>query len=128
MNNPRQLIHKLVALVSWLLLALMWWLLVREHKVTSQGFISAGQTIAILIAATVLITLTWVRHNLRIYRQKGPRKGRPYIQPRTDVDRLGRQVFWECDFGHAEVLQAAHVVIELTGNEKRYTPQHLVRI
>jgi hypothetical protein len=78
------------------------------------------EVVAAIGVAVAIVTLAWVHHNVRIYRRKGPRKGRPTISPRTDVDRLGRRVQWELPQGHTEALAAGMLVVEVGDGEKRY--------
>jgi len=106
---------------SWgVILAL--WVLLWERQATLQSWISAGKLLGSLALVVFAITIYWVRHNLRIYRMKGPRRMSPVRQPRTDVDRLGRKVFWEWPEGREGALLSNYVIIDFDSQTKRYRP------
>ncbi len=82
--------HALVALGAWALF-FFWW-----HEVL--GFTRGRDVIfvlvflAIAIAATTLLNLAWVGHNVRIFRRKGPRTHVPEVSQERDTDSLGRPI------------------------------------
>lgn len=123
MPTLRQLAHVAVALVSWLVFALLWVLLFRQGKLGGDAIRVSAETVGGTVLGVAIVTLAWVSHNLRIYRRKGPRKGRPFQAPRTDVDRLDRPVKWEFSGGHKQARKACLVVVELDGEVKRYRPE-----
>ena len=123
MPTLRQPAHVAVALVSWVVFALLWVLLFRQGKLGGDAIQVSAETVGGIVLGVAIVTLAWVKHNLRIYRRKGPRKGRPFRAPRTDVDRLDRPVKWEFSGGHKEARKASLVVVELDGEVKRYRPE-----
>jgi hypothetical protein len=108
----RQLVHKIIGIVFWVLLAGCWFALAAE------GNLSYSVQYVAIIAGAVLVTAWWVRHNVRIYEKKGPRGLRPPEPLRTDEDRLGRPLRWQLERGHAEAVGAAHLVVSLDGEAK----------
>ncbi|MDQ3327944.1 MAG: hypothetical protein M3506_05440 [Chloroflexota bacterium] len=122
MLSLRKSTHVVVAVLCWMLMIYMWTLLVMNSSATGHSLMAVGQKIAVMTAVVVVITLAWVRHNLRIFERKGARRGRPFLQPRLDVDRLGRRTDWEFYGGAAGAMDASLVLIETHGNQKRYRP------
>jgi hypothetical protein len=116
----RQLWHKIVGLLSWALFAGLWVLLAVEGKATLPSLLDSATLVAIVAGAVLAITLTWVRHNVGIYRRKGLRTGRVGTRPETSVDRLGRTLRWDVPGGVLGALDAGHLAVELEGDVKRY--------
>lgn len=116
----RQAGHIAIALFFWLLMAGLWVMLAVEGKASGAAFRDTGIQLAALIGAVLAITTWWVRHNVGIYRKKGPRQGRAELAPRTDEDRLGHDLRWELAGGVAGAAAAQRLVIELDGDVKTY--------
>lgn len=71
----------------WLIFGLAWWRVVETHSTVS------ARTLWVLLGcatAVVAVDLWWVQHNRRIYRAKGPRRGRPHASSPLVADSLGR--------------------------------------
>jgi hypothetical protein len=83
-------LHVLVGIASWLAVAALWWLLVRQGKVSTEALLNSVGTVALVGAVALGVTLSWIRHNVSIYRERGPRNGRPDRAANTRADRLGR--------------------------------------
>ncbi len=120
MSRPREIAHTLLGILFWALIGVMWLALIRRNGVSWGAALSSTEMIAAIALFASVVMVLWIRHNLRIYETKGPRKGRPTAQPRTDVDRLGRTLVW--DDGHEASLRSSYVVVELVGDVKRYGP------
>jgi hypothetical protein len=116
----RQFLHKLVGLTSWIVLAILWAVLAIEHKATGAAFRDTAFQLAAIAAVLLAITLWWIRHNVSIYRRKGPREARVTHPPRTDADRLGRRLHWTLPGGVDGARAQQHLVIELDGDVKTY--------
>ena len=116
----RQLLHKAVALLFWVLLITLWVALVREGKAGADNISYSVQYLAIVAGAVLAVTFWWIRHNLGIHRRKGPRSGRASLPPRTDEDRLGRPLRWQLEGGAAGAVGVAHLVVALDGEAKVY--------
>jgi hypothetical protein len=116
----RQFAHKVIGAAFWLLLAVLWVLLALEGKASGAAFRDTGLWLAVLMGAVLAVTIWWIRHNVAIYRRKGPRRGRPENPPRTDEDRLGRDVNWAMDGGASAALAERHLVVEIAGDVKTY--------
>jgi hypothetical protein len=79
----------LVGLATWALFGLAWWRVIALHAQVGPNVLMA----VLASALTVLSTdLWWVRHNRRIYRDKGPRRGQPARAFDYATDGLGRPV------------------------------------
>lgn len=112
--------HILVGVAFWALLIVLWVTLVAERKAGPDSLAYSLQYVSAVSGAVLAVTLWWIHHNRRIYRRKGPRTGRPRIEPRTDEDRLGRPIRWQLDGGPECALDSAHLRVELDGDAKVY--------
>lgn len=116
----RQFVHSLIGIAFWLLLIGLWVLLALEGRVSGAALADTGLRLAVLMGVVLAVTIWWIRHNVGIYRRKGPRRGRAENPPRTDEDRLGRAVTWAIP-GDAPAAQAErHLVVEISGDLKTY--------
>jgi hypothetical protein len=116
----QQFAHKVIGVAFWLLLAGLWALLAIEGRTSGAAFRDTGLRIAALMGVVLAVTIWWIRHNVAIYRRKGPRRGRPENPPRTDEDRLGRDVAWALPGDAAGALTERHLVVEIAGDLKTY--------
>jgi hypothetical protein len=116
----RQLVHCVIGVAFWLLLAALWVLLAVQGKASGAAFRDTGVWLAALMGAVLAVTIWWIRHNVAIYRRKGPRRGRPEQPPRTDEDRLGREVDWALPGGAPVAVAERHLLVEVEGNRKTY--------
>src|SRR6266536_1095324 len=114
----RQVGHAVVGIAFWLLLAVLWAVLAIGHRATGGAFLGAGFRVAVLIGIVLAITTWWIRHNVSIYRRKGPRKERASQPPRTDRDRLGRPVRWAMSGGVDAASAHQHLVVEVRDDVK----------
>jgi hypothetical protein len=116
----RQVAHVIVGISFWLLLAAMWAMLVIGHQANGAAFRGAGFEVAVLAGVVFAVTTWWIRHNVGIYRRKGPRTERANQPPRTDEDRLGRRLRWAMPGGVRTARAQAHLVVEVHGDVKTY--------
>jgi len=116
----RQFLHSLVGIAFWLLLAGLWVVLALEGKVSGVALRDTGFRLAALMGVVLTVTIWWIRHNVAIYRRKGPRRGRPDNAPRTHADRLGRDVDWALPGGAPAALEERHLVVDVSGDRKTY--------
>ena len=116
----RQALHVAIGLAFWALLAVLWVALAHEGKASSAAFADTGLQLAALMGAVLAITIWWIRHNVAIYRRKGPRRGRAEMAPRTDQDRLGHALRWDLSDGAAAAAAEQHLIVELEGSVKTY--------
>lgn len=116
----RQLAHKLIAVAFWIVLIGGWTLLARSDALGTEQVLHSVQYVAVVAGAVLAVTLWWIRHNTNIYKQKGPRRGRPENPPRTDEDRLGRPIRWQLETGAGTALHASHLIVDLDGSAKVY--------
>jgi hypothetical protein len=108
----------IVAVAFWLALVVLWFVLAIRHRATAEAFRDTALQLAALTGAVLAITLWWINHNVRIYRRKGPRRGRASEPPVTDVDRLGRDIRWAMPGGIRTARAQQHLVVELDGETK----------
>lgn len=109
----RRACHAVIALSAWLLF-FYWWRQVLEFTrwrdvVITLVFIFA----AVLI--TSLLTLLWVRHNINLFRRKGPRLRITDVSEARDRDSLGRPIHWPAS---GVARQSRIVSISSTEKEK----------
>jgi hypothetical protein len=116
----RQLAHILVAIAFWLVLAGLWAQLVVDEKATAAALRDVAFQVAVIIGVVLAVTMWWIRHNVAIYRRKGPRRGRATVPPRVDEDRLGRRVRWSMPGGVRTARAQGHLVVDLEGDVKIY--------
>jgi hypothetical protein len=108
----------LVGLVFWGLFVASWVELIRVHSGIWTAVLASVQTVAVIAVLILAVTLAWVRHNMQIYRRKGPRTGTKRLPARVDADRLGRALRWDTPLWEASV--ADYLVIERSGGDKVY--------
>jgi hypothetical protein len=116
----RQFLHTVVGVVFWAMLAAAWVLLWVDGKATGTAFRDTLVELAVLIGVVLAVTTWWIRHNVGIYRRKGPRRGRPETPVPTDEDRLGRRVRWAMPGGVRTARAEQHLVIDVEGDVKLY--------
>ena len=116
----RQFLHKLIGIFFWIVIVALWVQLAREGKAGGANLAYSVQYVGAIAGAVLAVTSWWIRHNLSIYRRKGPRVGRPELPPRTEEDRLGRPLRWQLGGGVDAALHVSHLVVELDGPAKVY--------
>jgi hypothetical protein len=116
----RQVAHIVTALLFWLALAGLWVRLAIDDKATPDAFRDTLLQLAVLMGVVLAITTWWIRHNVGIYRRKGPRQGRAEIAVAVDRDRLDRQIRWAMPGGVRTARAQQHLVVELDGDVKTY--------
>ena len=93
-SSPRMtikgILHALLAVLTWILF-ISWW-----NQVIPQVTVEDASMAFLVIFLTFLIcsvlTLLWVRHNVDIFRRKGPRKNLPSVSEEREADYLGRRL------------------------------------
>lgn len=101
--------------LAWLAFAACWWLVLRhDPKAWREEMVLP---LGALLAVTV-VTLAWVRHNLGIYRRKGPRRGLPEADTPWRRDSLGRPLDLP-----AAAFGARVVSLSIADGVKRYEVQ-----
>jgi fatty acid desaturase len=116
----RQALHIAIGIAFWLLIAALWVVLGVEGKASGAAFRETGVMLAAVMGVVLALTLWWIHHNVGIYRRKGARRGRAETPPRTDEDRLGRQVAWALPGGAHAALTQRHLVVEVGDDLKTY--------
>jgi fatty acid desaturase len=116
----RQALHIAIGIAFWVVLAALWALLAVDGRASGAAFRDTGVMLAALMGVVLAVTIWWIHHNVGIYRRKGARAGRPENPPRTDEDRLGRQVAWGLSGGAPAALLQRHLVVEVADDLKTY--------
>lgn len=106
----------LVGVLSWVAFAAGWVRVVRMG-LPDRLVLEAGALVLLTLVVITLATSWWVRHNLAIYRRKGPRRAIPATDTVITEDRLGRPLTGPL----AELADVAEIVITLRGGEKWYS-------
>jgi len=116
----KRVVHIVVGVLSWVLVIGLWVVLIRMGEVTVSGVGKAAIQLGVLTATVLALTVLWVRHNIAIYRKKGPRTGRERQIPNTDRDRLGHLLTWDVTGGVHGARTVRHLVVDLAGETKTY--------
>ena len=110
-RNPLQ---AALMLPLWLAFALGWWRVLANWP--SSDLIRSFELLAAIAALYGLGLALWIRHNISIYRRKGPRRAVRNFDPGYPCDALGQPVRG-ADPG---VFHAQHLTIEVAADEKLY--------
>ena len=119
----RQISHRLAGVACWVLVIALWVDLIGDGS-AGRALHRTLVELAVLTGAVLALTTWWVRHNVSIYRRKGPRQERATAVPRTDQDRLGRALCWSLPGGALAAAGAEHLVIAVDGDLKTYRRGH----
>ena len=107
--SRRRLGQFALAVSAWCLFGYYWWLVSRRRL--NPETITALTALAIIDGSICMITLVWVRHNLRIALRTGDRrKMRPRPPAPSTTDSLGRPIQVE---GGAPLTLASYVDVEI---------------
>jgi hypothetical protein len=104
--------RRVVGVLGWLAFVACWWLVLRRDPRTWREELAVPLASLLLVA---VVTLVWVRHNLGIFRRKGPRRGLPAVDAPWTHDTLGRPL----DLPRAAVT-ASVVELVVVDGEKVY--------
>lgn len=106
--------HVVFAIAAWVVFAWAWYVVFvkRVSDQTLSGVLALG----VFLVVMLLLTLGWVRHNLRIYKRKGPRTTIPTVREDWTRDAMGRRI----EASWQEVRSAPIVVIDASERVKRY--------
>lgn len=109
---PRRLGHGVMIVAGWLLFAWSW------QRVTADRP-EIGELFWLLVAALMVVpvlTLSWVAHNVGIYRRKGPRREVTPVSLHFDRDFNGRRI--TADWSKLE--RSRRIEIVLDSGHKRF--------
>ncbi|MGZ8432179.1 MAG: hypothetical protein ACXWWW_09510 [Candidatus Deferrimicrobiaceae bacterium] len=101
--------------MTWLLFVYWWNQVIPQISVMDASV--AFLVIFLTFLITSVLTLLWVRHNLGIFRRKGPRKSLPAVSEEVHSDSLGRRLELP---GYDSLKGAPVVVISREGDRKRF--------
>ncbi|MBG6080539.1 hypothetical protein IWX58_002226 [Rubrivivax gelatinosus] len=112
LTAARRLVHALVVLAGWVLFVWGW-----ERVASGQP--AVGELLWLIVGALVLVpalTLSWVLHNVGIYRRKGPRRSSALVALDYTHDFNGRRI----DADWTALASARRVLIRNDGGHKRF--------
>jgi hypothetical protein len=108
------LLHIGAAVAAWALFVWAWYVVFLKR--TSEQAMNGLLALGVFLVVMLLLTLTWVQHNLRIHRRKTARAAVPTVREDWAHDILGRRIEAEWP-----ALKAAPLVeVELSEESKRY--------
>lgn len=89
--SVRLILHVIFGTLSWLLFFYLWYV---TFATRLKGYQPARDLLIITITAigVSIIDIIWIRHNLKIYRIKGPRKSTPEGHHDFNRDYFGRKI------------------------------------
>lgn len=114
----RHALHIVVAIVMWCLFGYYWQVVLRRDVDAST--LRALTILGLVIVSGLLVTLFWVRHNLRLARRFGDRRRRTPIfeAPLLERDTIGRPI----DHPGLAALRRARVIdVAADASTKTYT-------
>lgn len=107
----RGTIHAAITVFCWWLFV-YWWRSVLPGTLR-QDAVAALALIGFTILGTTVLTLAWVRHNIGIFRRKGPRKTLPPVSETLEFDSLGRRI----EHPGVESLRQARLLVITPGKD-----------
>ena len=107
--------HTFLAVMTWLLFVYWWNQVIPQISVEDASV--AFLVIFLTLFITSVLTLLWVRHNLGIFRRKGPRKNLPFVSEERDADYLGKRLDHP---GYAFLKDAPLVVVSREEDRKNF--------
>jgi len=110
-------LHALIAVGAWVLF-FYWWRQVLGFT-RRQDVIFVLIFIGVAVAATILLNLIWVRHNIGIFRRKGPRTRVTVVSQDRHSDSLGRAIQWPAS---GSIRRSRLVTVSANEKEKFMKP------
>ena len=116
--------HVVISILAWCLFGYHWWIVMQRHM-NPTTFV-AMKTLGALVFSGLLLTLTWVAHNLRLARHYGRRRGfaappepfvvdtleRPLVAPEMPVLQQARMIEISLDDEGRKVYSAGGEVAD----------------
>jgi len=120
-SKGRRVFHWVVSIVGWTLFIWAWYVVFyrRTPLQTLRGILVPG---AFLVLVNV-ITFIWVRHNLAIYRRKGPRQALRLVEEDWSTDYFGRRLDAEWD----DVREGRLIDLDVADRQKVFTVRDVNR-
>jgi len=111
-STRRDLAHLVILVVPWAFFGWLWWRV--ALSTTAEELLTAAALVLLVAALCLPVTLLWIAHNVRIFRRKGQRTGRPTvpIDYRTDWTRRAVVADWVA-------VRAARIVIVDPGPDRK---------
>lgn len=110
----------------WVLAAIGWfvffwaWVSVMRHT-SPQTMVNAAILLAAGAGASEAISLVWIRHNLNIFRKKGPRESVPRVRYEFSRDFLGRKLVGDW----RSLAEEALIFVDFDEERKTFAPEKL---
>jgi hypothetical protein len=115
-TSIRALVQLVLVVIGWCLFLWAW---VSVMRFTALETVVA--TIVLLAALAVVIeaiNLLWIRHNINIFKKKGPRKSVPQVRYESQRDFLGRRQVADWQNLRGEAL----IIVGFNDERKIFTP------
>lgn len=90
------------------------------HYTAVQTMIGTVILLVAGMAAVEVVDLMWIKHNLNIYKKKGPRKSVPKVGQQYRRDFLGRALIAE----QCSLLEDDLIVVDFDERRKTFVPLH----
>lgn len=112
----RDLAHLVILVVPWAFFGWLWWQV--ALSTTAQQLLTAVALVLLAAAFCLALTLLWIAHNVRIFRRKGQRTGRPAVPIDYGTDWTRRPVVADW----AAVRAARIVIVDPGPDRKSFVP------
>ena len=112
--TPRTAVHYGLLLPLWVLFCWGWYKMLTGWP--RADLIASLRLLALFASFCGIAVTLWIRHNLGIFRRKGPRAGVTQARADFSTDALGREV----ERGSPDAWQMQSVCVELRGDVKLY--------
>lgn len=112
-RSLRGYLHAAIAVAAWILF-FFWWRQVLGFT-RREDLIFVLVFLLLAVAAATVVNLAWVRHNVGIYRRKGPRTRVTEVSEDWGSDSLGRPIRWPSS---GSVLRSRIVTVSTDDRDK----------
>lgn len=115
-SAPRDLVHLAILVVPWALFGWLWWRV--ALSTSAEELLTAAALVLLVVVLCLPLTLWWIAHNVRIFRQKGQRAGLPAVPIDYATDWTRRPVVADW----LAVRAAGTVIVDLGPDRKSFLP------
>jgi len=112
----RSFFHYLLVLPLWAAFLWAWWLILFHWPRTE--LIASFRLVAFVSSVCGILITLWVRHNIAIFKRKGPRQHARQITMTFTSDALGRPLV----LARPGVLLDSYVIADVEDGKKVYRP------
>lgn len=112
----RSLLHYCLLIPLWLVFFWGWHLIL--FRWPQQELLASLRLLAATGALCAVVVVLWIRHNIGIYKEKGPRLQARQVHSNFKKDVLGRDLVLPA----STIAGASHIVVEVHERRKVYRP------